>query len=118
MRLILAALLAVGLMGCQTSPQKAVFEARSAYDAGVLAPEANYNELPRNGTPQCAVPKVCSDQAVVDSLRKSDQAAKAALDAAEDVVRNHPTWDSKAAVAAAQDAVAAAEKIIALYGVK
>ena len=101
------------LGGCGTDPQKAVFTARSAYDAAVLAPAANYNELPR-----CPAAKVCSEQSVVDSLRKADAAAKTTLDAAEDVVRNHPTWDAAAAVAAAQNAVTAAEQILALYGVK
>jgi len=106
------------LAACGTAPEKAVFEARSLYDASVLAPAANYNELPRNGTPQCAVAKVCSDQSVVDSLRKADKAAETTLDAAEDVVRNHPTWDASAAVDAAQNAVTAAQKILDLYGVK
>lgn len=118
MRTILAAALLLLTACASGTPEKAVFEARSAYDAAVLAPAANYNELPRNGTPECAVAKICSDQSVVDSLRKADEAAKTTLDAAEDVVRNHPTWDASAAVAAAQEAVAAAEKILALYGVK
>lgn len=96
-------------------PATVVFEIRSGYDAAVLVPAAHYNTLTR-----CATPAVqpCSDPKVVDILRKADAAAKATLDAAEDTVRNHPTVDASFAVAAAQNAVDAAVKIIATYGVK
>jgi len=117
---ILPLLAVLLLVGCTADPQQIVFDARSAYDATVLAPAANYNELPRNGTPQCVVQKVCSDQKVVNVIRKTDDTAKIALDAAEDAVRN-PDFDTstkKAAAIAAQDAVTAAVKVLNLYGVK
>lgn len=100
------------LAACGSTPQQVVFEARSGYDAAILAPAANYNELPR-----CPAEPVCSEQSVVDSLRKADAAAKTALDAAEDVVRNHPDWDSDASIDAMKRAIDAVSQILKQYGV-
>lgn len=97
-----------------TSPAEAVYRLRAGYDAAFLAPAATYNELQR-----CAIAAtpatVCSSPSVVDQLRKADAAAKALLDGAEDVVRNHPSLDASAALAAASSAVDAATKLVTIY---
>jgi hypothetical protein len=108
----LALTAALLLAACGSTPQQIVFEARSGYDAAILAPAANYNELPR-----CPAEPVCSEQSVVTSLRKADAAAKTALDAAEDAVRNHPDWDSEATIDAMQSAIEAVRQILLQYKV-
>lgn len=124
-KLILLA--ALGLMaGCgQTAggpvtgsptPADTVFAMRSAYDGAFLAPAANYNELPRCGAGQApTLSAPCSRQSIVIALRKDDATAKAALDAAEDITRNHPTLDASAVIAAAQDAIDAATTVCKLW---
>lgn len=107
--LVLVALL---LASCQSAPRN-VYAARASYDASVLAPAAHYSQLPT-----CPAAPICKDPAVVVQLQKADQAALAALDAAEELVRNHPQVDATAAIDAANQAIAAAIKIITTYGVK
>lgn len=122
-RFLLIALLALaacnssGGIGSQ-SPQSIVYAARGSYDATVLAPAANYAKLPRcaAGSP-ATLAAPCSDTAVVAQLQKADAAAKIALDAAESQVRNFPTIDATSAIAAAQNAIAAASQILVLYSV-
>ncbi len=97
------------------TPNKAVFDARGAYDV-LLNGAAAYSTLPR--CEEQNAPKICSKQAVVDQMRKADAAAKATLDAAEDTVRNHPDMNASAAIAAAQNAVTALSVIFDVYGIK
>jgi hypothetical protein len=127
-RFIFAALLLVslsacggnggGIFGTKQTPQSVVYAARGSYDATVLAPAAHYASLPRcapNASATLSAP--CSDAAVVAQLQKADHAAEIALDAAESQVRNFPTIDATAAIAAAQNAITAATQILTLYSV-
>lgn len=101
--------------GSGASAPKTVFEIRAGYDSAFLAPAANYRQLP-----VCAPVAVqpCHDPKVVAQLVKADTAAKAALDAAEDVARNTPAVDSATAIRAATDATEAAVAILAAYQIK
>lgn len=107
----------VGACGALTggTPAADVFAMRASYNAAVLAPAAAYASLPRCAA---AVPQPCSEQAVVNQLRKADAAAKAALDAAETVVRDTPRVDARTAIRAATEAIAAVAAIAAIYGGK
>jgi hypothetical protein len=109
------AILAAGLSACAQTPQGTVFDIRAAYDAAVLVPAANYASLP--ACPQ-ASGQACADPSAVAQLRKADTAAKAALDAAEDVVRQNPTLDASAAISAAENAVTAVQTILATYNIQ
>jgi hypothetical protein len=112
MMLLTLALSACAMPPAPKTPAQTIFDIRAAYDATVLAPAVAYNTLSR-----CTetVPAPCSDPAAVTQIRKADAAAAAALDAAEDVVRHHPDLDASAAIAAACNAVAAAQQILAIY---
>lgn len=90
-RIILAlatVLTLAGFSGCTTdpktttSPQQAVFEAKSAYAVALTAAVA-YKRLP----PCDKNPRPCSDKAVVAQIQKADNVAASALDAAETAVR-------------------------------
>lgn len=95
------------------SPAEHVFALRTGYVAAFLTPADAYASLP-----DCdANPQPCSDDDVVTALQKADLSAKAALDAAENVVRNHPTLDSAAFIAAAQQALDAGVSILTIYGI-
>ncbi len=112
----------LGLAACADTPATTVFEIRAGYDAAVLVPMSAYAQLPAcpaaaNAAPAAGQAPVCADAGVLAQLAKADTAAKAAMDAAEDVVRNHPNLDSAAATAAANDAIAAASAILATYGI-
>jgi hypothetical protein len=121
----LALLLTAGLAlaACADKPPATdVFGIRAGYDAAVLVPMSAYAQLPPCATAPAAPPAagaapVCADPNVLAQLAKADTAAKAALDAAEDVVRNHPELDSAAAIAAATDAITAATTILATYNI-
>lgn len=108
----LGALLLAGC-GSTQKPEDVVFTMRSGYDATVLAPAANYAHL--DTCPKSA--PICKDPAVVLELQKADAAAKAALDSAESLVRNHPNIDASFAIAGARALIDAAARIIAIYGV-
>lgn len=111
---LLAVVLALGLAACAgTDPARVVYELRADYDAAFLAPAAHYRSLPLCPT---AAP-VCADPKAIAVLQKVDASAQVALDNAEDVVRNHPGLNADAAIAAAQDAVSAAEKTLAIWGI-
>lgn len=111
----LALLLTLVVVACASnSPEATVFQIRASYDASVLAPAANYTKLPLCPQPN----NVCKDPSVVTALQKADSAARATLDSAEEVVRNHKTLDASAAIDAAQQAVAAAIKIVTTYAIK
>ncbi len=111
--IMLALVMVLAIAACQssttsaeTSAAKTVYEAKLAYQ-GLLIVAVRYNELPRCSRPTS--PRVCSEQAVVDQLRRADTAAIAALDAAEGIVRlQGATKDmTDSAVATATNAVAA-----------
>jgi hypothetical protein len=115
----------LGMSACASKPPTTqVFEIRAGYDAAVLAPMAGYAQLPpcpptgAPAAPSATSAPVCADQEVLDQLRKADTAAKATLDAAETTVRQNPKMDASTAIAAAQNAVAAAQTILATYNIK
>lgn len=123
--LIVAALAGVLLTGgCQalqvanapmdpTAAQKAVFAVKSGY-AVTLRLGVAYNDRGRCGLPTS--PKLCSDAAVVATIRKADAAAYAAIDTAESASRSlkDPTV-LQAALTAAQSSLAAYQRVIAVY---
>ncbi len=98
------------LAGCaQTAtvtPAETLFSMRAGYDAAFLAPAASYNELPR-----CPAVALCSDPKVVAQLRAADASAKLLLDGAEALTRSG-ALTAQTAVAAAQAAIDAAEKVL------
>ncbi|HUC63444.1 MAG TPA: hypothetical protein VMF53_15970 [Alphaproteobacteria bacterium] len=117
----LAAALTLGLSACAApeTPQQTVFDMRAAYDAAVLVPMTHYAALPTCATGVSATAAApCKSASVLASLVKADTSAKAALDAAEDMVRNQPTLDATAAIAAATDAISAAEAIVTTYNIQ
>ena len=120
MKTLLAFALALTLGACPsqtvdtTTLSKSAFAAKSAYEAALVVAVA-YNERVR-----CAVPKtvtLCSEQAVVDQLRKASAAADAATSAAEGAVRSLSANPSavKAAVLAAENSVLAMKSISDIY---
>lgn len=114
MKLILASVLALSLTACAgafDSPEKSVYQIRSGYTT-LLVAAVQYESLVR--CPE-TTEKLCSDPKVVDILRKADTTAEAALDAAEDTVRNHPEINGEFAVAAAENAVEAFRTILTTY---
>ena len=119
-KILLCFALAFSLGACpsqtvdMTTLSKSAFAAKSAYEATLVVAVA-YNERPR-----CAVPKTvitCSEQAVVDQLRRASAAADAATSAAEGAVRSLGANPSavKAAVVAAENSVSALQAITAVY---
>lgn len=108
----IVALVLGALVGCasppgggSTSPEQAVFAAKSNY-AVALNVAVAYRRLPA-----CASPAVlpCHDPQVLAQLRKADIVANGALDAAESAVRSPAIGKDAAsrAVAAANAALAA-----------
>lgn len=97
-----------------TTPVAGFYKAEAAYTA-VLQAAASYVALPR-----CVVngPTICSQQPVVDRIRPAANSADAAIQAAEDTVRNNPTIDATFAIQAAQSAVQALSVILNQYNVK
>lgn len=98
------------------TPQQAVFLAEGQYGVA-LKVALSYESLPRCGG---TVPKLCSDKTIVEKLRLSQLAARAALDAAESTVRN-PVFGVSAmesAVIAATNAVQAFDKVQLALGVR
>jgi hypothetical protein len=124
LRNILIASLALFLASCggagqsgSPSPASSVFAAKTAY-VGALGLAVKYNALPRCGAPTS--PPICSDASVVLQLRKADQAAGAALDGAETIVRTPGVKDSVAIAAArsATEAVKLLQTVLVTYQVK
>jgi len=105
------------LAGCATpeSPSQSVFQAKSAYSVALTAAVA-YKHLP-----DCTkAPQPCSDKAVISQLKKADDVAAAALDAAESAVRS-PGFGADilaTAVASAKSALAAFLSITSTIGSK
>ena len=114
--LLLVLCLGLGLSACASKPPATVlFETRAAYDASVLAPLVQYHSLPAC---PAAAGVVCKDTTVDAQLIKADADAKAALDAAEDAVRNHPGTDPTSLIADAQNAANGVAAILANHGIK
>jgi len=119
MKILASALLAFALVGCASAPQnpqQAVYQSKSAYQVA-LTGAVTYKRL----APCSAIVKQpCSDAKVVDQLRKADNTAIAALDAAETAVRT-PGFGAdiqKSALVAAQAALSAFTAIVANLGAK
>jgi hypothetical protein len=117
-KFLLAAFLAASLVGCAgvspETPQQAVFSVKSGYATALTAAVA-YKRLPA-----CAEPKrlPCADGKVLEQIRKADNVAAGALDAAETAVRT-PGFGKDAvssALAAARAALGALVSITATIG--
>lgn len=110
-------LLAACASGPTPSQQNVVLASKNTLVAAqTLA--IQYTSLPRCG--QSTSPPLCSDAAVVISIRKANADAVVALDAAEKVVRD-PAASSSAiaeATAAASQAITALQTIVANHKVK
>lgn len=112
---IIAALCLLLAAACQQAPRptNAVLATMTAYEAALTVAVA-YNKLPR-----CSVTsdKLCSDQAVVEQLRKADNAAIASLAAARTVALTPGITDGavRASLATAAQAVAAFNTIVTIY---
>lgn len=111
------ALLLVGLVAaCANqntgpSPANIVYAAKQTF-VGAQTLAIQYVSLPRCGQPSS--PPLCSDQGVVDAIKKGNNDAVIALDAAEKTVRDPNASGSvvNAAVVGAQNAVAAFTAIV------
>ena len=116
--LLLAMVATLSLAACQAStpPTSAVLASMTSYQAALVL-AVKYNQLPR-----CVEdgPTLCSDAAAVKQLRMADDAALAALKAAQNVVLTPGVSDSAvaAAQASAGQAVTAFQSILVLYNVK
>jgi flagellar hook-basal body complex protein FliE len=115
------ALSAFMLIGCQ-SPKTVdmTVAAKSAYTAKATYAAALTLAVAYNARPRCTEPKtvqLCSDQNIVDQLRKASAAADNATQAAENAVRSlgaQPTV-VQTAVTASETAVAAFQTIVTIY---
>ncbi len=110
-----ALLLALG--GCASSlavsgtPQQRVYALKADY-ATLLTGIAAYEKLPRCLAGQTFMADSCSDPAAVDQIRKADDTADAAADAAETIVRTQGSGDAVTkALSAAQVALDALQAI-------
>jgi hypothetical protein len=108
-------LLALG--GCASSlavsgtQQQQVYALKADY-AMLLTGIAGYEKLPRCLASQTFIADRCSDPAAVDQIRKADDTADAAADAAETIVRTQGTGDAVTeALSAAQVALDALQAI-------
>lgn len=120
-RSLMAACLAVALAGCAsvsapTTPEQAVFAAKSSYATALTAAVA-YKRLP---TCSDTVKMPCKETALLVQLQKADTVAAAALDAAESAART-PRVGATAtqrALSAAQAALASLTTLVSQLGVK
>lgn len=124
MRVIAILAVAVALTGCSLTPQEGkptpaalVYATKNSYEAALIV-AVRYNELPRCGAPTS--PPLCSDAGAVTLIRKSNDAARITLDAAEATARDPKITEGtkEASVTAAVNAVAALQAILALYSPK
>lgn len=116
-RSLIALALAAALASCAstgTTPAQTVFAAKSAY-AGVLTAAVAYESLPRCSETR---PQPCSSPALVEQLRKADNTAAAALDAAETAVRTPAvgTDATSKAIQTANLALAALQALVITVG--
>ncbi len=114
----LLAVAVLALAGCASTstltPAQVVYAAKGAY-ATALSGAVAYESMPRCAP---AVPKPCSDPELVAQIRKADNVAAAALDAAEAAVRTPAvgTTARDRAIQAAQAALAAFSALVASLG--
>ena len=119
-RLIGALLLAFALagLGCATTPQtpaQSVYQVQGSY-AAALQIAVTYKQLPAC---QQGGPVLCSDKAIVAKLQQADDAAYAALTAAQNIVRTPGAGaNAQTAIVAAQQATAALASITATLKVQ
>lgn len=114
MRTLTLALCVALAAGCAatpgtTSPAQAVYAAKSAYAAALTVAVA-YESQPRCSSTR---PAPCSSPEIVAQLRRADDTAKLALDAAEAAVRT-PAIGTDAAAKAAQAATSALQALQAV----
>ncbi len=98
------------------TPQQAVYLAMGDYHQ-LIALAIEYNSRPRCGD---GAPKICSDTAIIEQLRKANRTAQAALFAAEDTVFN-PKFSGSvldAAALSAVNAVTVYREAMKQYGVR
>ncbi len=98
--------------GVKTTPAQGVFELKQNYEVALTIAVA-YKQLPACGA---GAPTVCSNPPIVKQLQLADSTASAALDAAENAVRD-PNFDkgaAQAAIVAANQAVIALTQITAI----
>ena len=120
MRKLLALLAIVVLtgFGCATSPQtpaQGVYAVQGTY-ATALTIAVAYKALP---VCQQGAPVLCSQPSVVATLQKADDAAFAALTAAQNIARTPGAGaNAQTAIVAAQQAVSALTSITATLQVK
>lgn len=116
-RFIVAALLVL-LAACASTPQtpaQSVYQVQGSY-AAALQIAVTYKQLPPC---QAGGPVLCSDAAVVKKLQTADDAAYAALTAAQNVVRTPGAGlNAQTAIVAAQQAVQAMSSITATLKVQ
>lgn len=97
-----------------TVAAKSAYTAKAAY-AATLTLAVAYNERPRCTTPKTV--QLCSEQNIVDQLRRASAAADNATQAAENAVRSlgaQPTV-VQTAVTASETAVTAFQTIVTIY---
>ena len=122
MRMLIAAVLLLLTAACATGRaetwQQRVYGLQADYDA-VLAAAVAYESLPRCAAGQSLPEVQCSDPEVVGHLRTADDAAAAALQAAQQTVRAPGAEESAVllAVTAAANAVGALQGILTGHGV-
>lgn len=113
--LMVGSIAVVVLCGCSSDPkdlQTTFFKAEAGYTA-VLQAASQYVALPR-----CPEAKpICSDQSVVDAIRPAANSADSTVQAAEDLIRNHPAIDAQFAVDAAQAAIKSLTAVLTTYHV-
>lgn len=99
------------------SPQAKVFAIKTGYEAPLTLAVA-YNKRPPCRQPTS--PVLCRDPAVVAQLRRADDTALSALNAAENIVRTKGVSDNaiNLAIATAENATKAVAAILENYGVK
>jgi hypothetical protein len=109
--ILIAAFLVGGLSACTTpkSPQQAVFQTKSQYEAALTAAVA-YKRLPTCGEP---VVQPCKRQTVLVQIQKADDVAAKALDSAENAVRT-PGFGDNVAQSAITASRAALDALVAI----
>lgn len=123
-RLLLAGSLAMGLASCATlgilsggvknplTPQFAL-TMHASFDLGVVVASGRYADLAR-----CPAPQPCSQQVVVNSLRKYVNAAEDVLNQLDEWAYGNPRLDGPALYAAAVGAITTAERYATQFSLK
>jgi ABC-type uncharacterized transport system substrate-binding protein len=114
-KLLIAALLAVGLAGCATiqNPVNTTRLATVESTYGVaLSIAVAYRNLPlcKTGTTP-SLQNICAKRSVIVRLQSADRDAQIALASARSFVKNNPTLSATSVIGIAQNAVAAFQAI-------